>query len=54
VAWTRPHGGGRVFYTSLGHPDDFHQPCFLKLLVNALFWATADMESRAEKGARSP
>ena len=48
VAWTRLHGGGRVFYTSLGHPDDFHQPSFLKLLANALFWAAAD------KGARVP
>src|SRR5207237_2524643 len=22
VAWTNTHNGGRVFYTSLGHPDD--------------------------------
>jgi type 1 glutamine amidotransferase len=48
VAWTRLHRGGRVFYTSLGHPDDFRQPSFLKLLVNALFWATA------REGARLP
>lgn len=40
LAWTRLHRGGRVFYTSLGHPDDFRQASFLKLLVNALFWAT--------------
>jgi type 1 glutamine amidotransferase len=44
VAWTRLHRGGRVFYTSLGHPDDFHQASFLKLLVNALFWATVGVE----------
>jgi type 1 glutamine amidotransferase len=39
VAWTHSYQKGRVFYTSLGHPDDFDQPNFNKLLVNAVFWA---------------
>ena len=39
VAWTRTYHGGRVFYTSLGHPDDFDQPPFRTLLVNAIYWA---------------
>ncbi len=39
VAWTRIHNGGRVFYTSLGHQNDFKNPQFLTLLVNALYWA---------------
>jgi type 1 glutamine amidotransferase len=39
VAWARTHKGGRVFYTSLGHPDDFEQPGFRTLLVNAILWA---------------
>lgn len=38
VAWTRLHHGGRVFYTSLGHPDDFRDPNFLRLLSNAVYW----------------
>ena len=40
VAWThqRP-GGGRVFYTSLGHPQDFELPAFRNLLRNAVYWA---------------
>lgn len=39
VAWTRTYRGGRVFYTSLGHPDDFdHSPQFVRLLVQAVFW----------------
>ena len=38
VAWVRPHQSGRVFYTSLGHPDDFQQPSFLRLLANAVAW----------------
>lgn len=40
IAWTRPHKGGRVFYTSLGHPKDFEDENFKRLLVNALFWTT--------------
>ena len=40
VAWTNaPQSGGRVFFTSLGHPDDFQSPGFRKLLVNGIFWA---------------
>jgi putative membrane-bound dehydrogenase-like protein len=43
VAWVRqrPVAGKmqRVFYTSLGHPEDFRNPVFVRLLVNGLFWA---------------
>ncbi|MHC4387391.1 MAG: ThuA domain-containing protein [Planctomycetota bacterium] len=40
VAWTNKHiGGGRVFYTSLGHPDDFKLHAFRRMLINAAFWA---------------
>jgi type 1 glutamine amidotransferase len=39
VAWTNQYRGGRIFYTSLGHPEDFKNPEFRKLLVNAVFWA---------------
>jgi putative membrane-bound dehydrogenase-like protein len=38
IAWTRMHKGGRIFYTSLGHPEDFKAENFKRLLVNALFW----------------
>jgi type 1 glutamine amidotransferase len=40
VAWTyRTKHGGRVFYTSLGSPDDFELPQFRSLLRNAVYWA---------------
>ena len=39
IAWTRNYKGSRVFYTSLGYPDDFDMPQFRTLLVNGLFWA---------------
>jgi type 1 glutamine amidotransferase len=38
VAWVRQHNGARVFYTSLGVPDDFNDDSFRRLLVNAVFW----------------
>jgi type 1 glutamine amidotransferase len=38
IAWTRIHKGGRVFYTSLGHPEDFRNVSFRRLLANALLW----------------
>jgi type 1 glutamine amidotransferase len=40
VAWTREKDGRRVFYTSLGHPDDFKDDNFIRLLVNSLAWVT--------------
>lgn len=41
VAWTRLLGPreGRIFYTSLGHLDDFQNTAFRRLLVNAVTWA---------------
>ena len=41
VAWVREKadGRGRVFYTSLGHPDDFKAPAFAALLKNGIRWA---------------
>jgi type 1 glutamine amidotransferase/nicotinamidase-related amidase len=38
VAWTHKFGKSRVFYTSLGHLDDFQSGDFNRLLVNAVFW----------------
>ena len=39
VAWIHSHKGARVFYTSLGHPKDFENPSFERMLDNAIFWA---------------
>lgn len=44
VAWTRIHPGegrSRVFYTSLGAPQDVVGPAVPRLLVNAVNWALA-------------
>ena len=41
VAWTHRYGPkqARIFYTSLGHPDDFKNPAFRRLLTNAITWS---------------
>lgn len=40
LAWTNTSKyGGRVFYTAMGHPDDFNQPAFNQLLKNGIYWA---------------
>jgi type 1 glutamine amidotransferase len=39
VAWAHLYGKSRVFFTSLGHADDFKLPAFNHLLVNAIFWS---------------
>ncbi|MEZ6139062.1 MAG: ThuA domain-containing protein [Zavarzinella sp.] len=38
ITWVREHKGARIFYTSLGHQDDFKEASFLHLLTNAIFW----------------
>jgi type 1 glutamine amidotransferase len=41
ITWTHPAGGGgRAFYTAMGHTDDsYRDPLFQRLLVGALRWA---------------
>jgi type 1 glutamine amidotransferase/nicotinamidase-related amidase len=39
VAWINASGRSRVFYTSLGSPEDFSSPAFRRLLSDAILWA---------------
>ena len=41
VALVNTNDNRRVFYTSLGTREDFQQPSFRRLLVNAIFWSIA-------------
>jgi rhodanese-related sulfurtransferase/type 1 glutamine amidotransferase len=52
VAWTRTSNNRRVFYTSLGHPNDFKESAFKSLLINSIYWALDDGPTPApvEKG----
>jgi uncharacterized protein len=40
LAWTRPHGQGRVFYTALGHrPEVWADERFRQHLLGGILWA---------------
>ena len=40
VAWAwKNEWGGKVFGTSFGHPGDFAEPSFTRMLVNAVCWS---------------
>jgi nicotinamidase-related amidase/type 1 glutamine amidotransferase len=40
VAWTlKRKDGGKVFYTTLGHPDEFKKKFFRRFLSNGVHWA---------------
>ncbi|CAG5004113.1 hypothetical protein DYBT9275_03301 [Dyadobacter sp. CECT 9275] len=39
VAWTGTNSfGGKVFMTTLGHPEDFREESFQRLVINAIHW----------------
>lgn len=44
IAWTHRFGPkqSKIFYTSLGHADDFKDAAFRRLLLNAIAWALAE------------
>lgn len=39
VAWVNTTHNRRVFYTSLGNPEDFQLPPFRRLLLNGILWS---------------
>ncbi|HUR45521.1 MAG TPA: ThuA domain-containing protein [Candidatus Saccharimonadales bacterium] len=39
IAWVNTAQNRRVFYTSLGSPEDFELPEFRRLLRNGIYWA---------------
>ncbi|MBI5799169.1 MAG: ThuA domain-containing protein [Verrucomicrobia bacterium] len=40
VAWTRVHGGGRLFHLALGYAYDMEKPSFRRIVANALHWVS--------------
>jgi len=53
AAWINSNGSARIFYTSLGHPGDFENSSFRRLLRNAIFWAVNHQPTQAARGAKS-
>ena len=44
ITWCQDFGGGRSFYTGLGHTkESYGEPAFQKLLVGAIRWAAGDV-----------
>ena len=44
--WTRMHGKGRVFYTSMGHREDvWENPMYQGLLLGAMTWALGQVDA---------
>jgi putative heme-binding domain-containing protein len=54
VAWVNLVGTSRVFYTSLGHPADFENASFRRLLRNAIFWALNRQPSTGSAASLHP
>ena len=49
IAWCRPYGDGRSFYTALGHRNEvFDNPVFQKHLLNAILWAMGEIDFECE------
>ena len=49
IAWCRPYGEGRSFYTALGHRNEvFDDPLFQKHLLNAVLWAMGESDFECE------
>jgi type 1 glutamine amidotransferase len=39
VAWTKTYKGARIFFTTLGHPEDFQLEAVRRLFINGIYWA---------------
>ncbi len=51
VAWTGTNSfGGKVFMTTLGHPDDFKVESFQRLIINAIHWELGKKVPKKWKG----
>ena len=55
LAWCHEYGGGRSFYTALGHAEETYQdPEFLTHVLGALRWLGVEMVEGSETGPRTP
>ena len=55
LAWVKPHGKGRVFYTSFGHRTElFWSPALLQFYLDAIQFAAGDLEAPTAPGPDRP
>jgi len=51
VSWIKPHGEGRVFYSSLGHNDHIYDnPKVLEHFLKGMQWAIGDLDVEVKLG----
>ena len=49
LAWVKPYGNGRVFYTAIGHRTEiFWNPMLLRFYLAGIQFACGDLEAPAE------
>ncbi len=58
VAWTKTYTGdsgqtARVFFTTLGHPEEFTDANMRRLMVNSVYWALEQEAEIPEDGAQA-
>jgi len=55
LAWVKPYGKGRVFYTALGHRTElFWNPTILRFYLDGIQFATGDLEAPTEPRKERP
>ncbi|MDZ7898400.1 MAG: ThuA domain-containing protein [Arcicella sp.] len=51
VAWTGTNSfGAKIFFTTLGHPEDFQVESFQRLIINAIHWELGKKVPKKWKG----
>lgn len=51
VSWIKPHGNGRVFYSSLGHNNHIYvNPDVLQHFLSGMQWALGDLDAEMTLG----
>ena len=45
ATWARMHGKGRVFYTSMGHQEIWHNKTFQQVLLGGIAWALRNVDA---------
>lgn len=49
ATWLHEYQGGRVFFTTMGVPEDFQNESFRRLLTNAIFWTARRDAAKSDK-----
>lgn len=55
LAWVRPYGNGRIFYTAIGHRTELYwNPSILRLYLDGVQFAAGDLVAPAKPSHREP